>query len=92
MVRSTSSREGRSDPVNSKKCANNGSSITLKSDRCAKLYISAVLQLRGPDHNETFIRLAHYGNVAVDAARSQFMNGVDVQREHVHAVSYIVPP
>jgi hypothetical protein len=29
--------------------------MTLKSDRCAKLYIKAVLQLRGPDHRETFI-------------------------------------
>ena len=92
MVLSASSREGRCDPVNFKKCANKGSSITLKSDRCAKLYISAVLQLRGPDHNETFIRLAHYGNATVDAARCQFVNGVNVQHEHVHAVSHEVPP
>lgn len=50
---STSAREGRSAPVCFKKWANKGSSTTPKSGRCAKLYIKAVLQLRGPDQRDT---------------------------------------
>jgi len=52
---STSARDGRFAPVCRKKCASKGSSTTPKSGRCAKLYIKAVLQLRGPDQRETVI-------------------------------------
>ena len=88
IVCSTSSLEGRSAPVSFRKCANNGSSTTLKSERCAKLYISAVLQLRGPDHKETFISLSKYRNVAVDDSRRQFVNRLHFQHKHVQTISH----
>lgn len=53
IVRNTSSREGLSTPVCFRKCPNKGSSNTRVSDRCAKLYIVAVLPFLGPAHNAT---------------------------------------
>ena len=58
-MRNTSSRDGLSTPVCSRKCPNNGSSNTRVSDRCAKLYIVAVLPFLGPAHNAT-VRAMRY--------------------------------
>ena len=50
MEASTSSRDGLDAPVCWRKCPNKGSSMTLVSCLWAKLYMVAVLPVRGPAH------------------------------------------
>ena len=93
IVANTASREGRAAPVCSKKWPNNGSSITLMSRRCAKLYIRAVLQLRGPDHSEmiTWLRwLSDDRDGSCKQLRCQGMHRLYRQSIHVLSVPHKV--
>ena len=56
-----------------RKCANKGSSTTRVSDRCAKLYIVAVLPFLGPAHNAT-VRAMRYASRFFDRSTSSAAN------------------